>query len=196
MSYLPLHPGLRISVSQVEFLPWIEKKLKSYSKYFSSVFLNCISQCGTCGRECCNLLLNYVACCVSQSYVSAVFLKLRHFWNVFLKSLYFWNVFVTLRHFWNVFLKKSISEMYFSKKKYFWNVFLNGVFPKCISQHGACGRAWCSMHLTSPVFAPSTTPAPRPPYISSTTTHIKFTVTSERFCKTWKNYTYKIQSSI
>ena len=124
MSYLPLHPGLRISVSQVEFLPWIEKKLKSYSKYFSSVFLNCISQCGTCGRECCNLLLNYVARCVSQSYVSAVFLKLRHFWNVFLKSLYFWNVFVTLRHFWNVFLKKSISEMYFSKK----------VFLKCISQ--------------------------------------------------------------
>ena len=124
MSYLPLHPGLRISVSQVEFLPWIEKKLKSYSKYFSFVFLNCISQCGTCGRECCNLLLNYVACCVSQSYVSAVFLKLRHFWNVFLKSLYFWNVFVTLRHFWNVFLKKSISEMYFSME-YFRNVFPN-----------------------------------------------------------------------
>ena len=187
MSYLPLHPGLRISVSQVEFLPWIEKKLKSYSKYFSFVFLNCISQCGTCGRECCNLLLNYVACCVSQSYVLAVFLKVTI--KAFLKCISQITVFLKCICHIEAFLK-CISQ-----KKYFWNVFLNGVFPKCISQHGACGRAWCSMHLTSPVFAPSTTPAPRPPYISSTTTHIKFTVTYKRFCKTWKNYTYKSQSS-
>ena len=117
MSYLPLHPGLRISVSQVEFLPWIEKKLKSYSKYFSFVFLNCISQCGTCGRECCNLLLNYVACCVSQSYVLAVFLKVTI--KAFLKCISQITVFLKCICHIEAFLK-CISQ-----KKYFWNVFPN-----------------------------------------------------------------------